>query len=188
MVKKVYHLLYFTLPIFHFIISYSYIHTRIYIYTFCTNLLSNFNSLCKGIISCLAFNPDFSGLYAAGSYSQSIGLYDESNNEMLYLLRGTPSEPIGSVTQVSDTLVLFYLLVYFIILRSLCNHIIPMIHIILNRSYFLPTEITYSLRQEGIIGLDVGIFEILGKFCIVFIDKEIPIRECHLTLIILVDI
>ncbi|CAG8433432.1 1776_t:CDS:10 [Diversispora eburnea] len=54
----------------------------------------------KGIISCLAFNPDFSGLYAAGSYSQTIGLYDESNNKLLYLLRGSKSEPIGSVTQV----------------------------------------------------------------------------------------
>ncbi|RHZ84437.1 hypothetical protein Glove_81g47 [Diversispora epigaea] len=54
----------------------------------------------KGIISCLAFNPDFSGLYAAGSYSQTIGLYDESNNNLLYILRGSQSEPIGSITQV----------------------------------------------------------------------------------------
>ncbi|CAG8512173.1 15438_t:CDS:10 [Dentiscutata erythropus] len=54
----------------------------------------------KGVISYLAFNPDRSGLYAAGSYSQSIGLYDERNNELLFLLRGTLNEPIGGVTQV----------------------------------------------------------------------------------------
>ncbi|CAG8718876.1 23691_t:CDS:10, partial [Cetraspora pellucida] len=51
----------------------------------------------KGVISCLAFNPDRSSLYAAGSYSQSIGLYDEYNNELLFLLRGTLNEPIGGV-------------------------------------------------------------------------------------------
>ncbi|CAG8638688.1 10597_t:CDS:10, partial [Cetraspora pellucida] len=54
----------------------------------------------KGVISCLAFNPDRSSLYAAGSYSQSIGLYDEYNNELLFLLRGTLNEPIGGITQV----------------------------------------------------------------------------------------
>ncbi|CAG8810636.1 31722_t:CDS:10 [Gigaspora margarita] len=54
----------------------------------------------EGVISCLAFNPDRSGLYATSSYSQSIGLYDERNNKLLFLLRGTPNEPIGGVTQV----------------------------------------------------------------------------------------
>ncbi|CAG8795918.1 6433_t:CDS:2, partial [Racocetra persica] len=49
------------------------------------------------VISCLAFNPDRSGLYAAGSYSQSIGLYDESNTELLFLLCGAQNEPIGGV-------------------------------------------------------------------------------------------
>ncbi|CAB4431407.1 unnamed protein product [Rhizophagus irregularis] len=54
----------------------------------------------KGIISCLAFNPDRSGLYAAGSYSQTIGLYDESNNEMCSILQGTENESIGDIIQV----------------------------------------------------------------------------------------
>ncbi|CAG8580198.1 12420_t:CDS:10 [Ambispora gerdemannii] len=50
----------------------------------------------KGVISCIAFNPDNSGLYAAGSYSKTIGLYDEKNNELLYLLRNLYS----GVTQI----------------------------------------------------------------------------------------
>ncbi len=34
----------------------------------------------KGIISCLDFSLD--GLYAAGSYSQSIAIYDQVNHEL----------------------------------------------------------------------------------------------------------
>ncbi|RUS26712.1 WD40-repeat-containing domain protein, partial [Jimgerdemannia flammicorona] len=51
----------------------------------------------KGVISCLAFNPDRSGLYAAGSYSKSIGLYDETNNELCCLLT---EGMVGGVTQL----------------------------------------------------------------------------------------
>ncbi|CAO3632134.1 unnamed protein product [Cunninghamella blakesleeana] len=36
----------------------------------------------KGIISCIDFNQDRSGMYAAGSYSQSIGIYDERNHQL----------------------------------------------------------------------------------------------------------
>ncbi|KAI9496871.1 WD40-repeat-containing domain protein [Zychaea mexicana] len=36
----------------------------------------------KGIISCLDFSPDYAGLYAAGSYSHTVGIYDETNNEL----------------------------------------------------------------------------------------------------------
>jgi WD40 repeat protein len=36
----------------------------------------------KGIISCLAFSPDYSGLLAAGSYSKNIGLYDAATGEL----------------------------------------------------------------------------------------------------------
>ncbi|KAG9289033.1 hypothetical protein G9A89_015582 [Geosiphon pyriformis] len=50
----------------------------------------------KGVITCFAFNPDYSGLYAAGSYSKTVGLYDESNNSLLFLLRALA----GGVTQV----------------------------------------------------------------------------------------
>lgn len=50
----------------------------------------------KGIISCLDFCPDYSGLYAAGSYSQSIGIYDETNNELCLKLTGFE----GGATQV----------------------------------------------------------------------------------------
>jgi WD40 repeat protein len=51
----------------------------------------------KGIIACLDFAPDYSGLYAAGSYSQSIGIYDESNDELCLKLTGMEG---GGVTQV----------------------------------------------------------------------------------------
>ncbi|CAO3678076.1 unnamed protein product [Rhizopus stolonifer] len=48
----------------------------------------------KGIISCLDFSLD--GLYAAGSYSQSIAIYDQANDELCLKLVGFP----GGVTQV----------------------------------------------------------------------------------------
>jgi hypothetical protein len=32
----------------------------------------------KGIITCIEFNPDYSGCYAAGSYAHSVGIYVES--------------------------------------------------------------------------------------------------------------
>lgn len=48
----------------------------------------------KGIISCIDFSTD--GLYAAGSYSQSIGIYDETNNELCLKLTGFE----GGATQV----------------------------------------------------------------------------------------
>lgn len=50
----------------------------------------------KGIISCLDFCPDYSGLYAAGSYNRSIGIYDELNHELCLKLTGFE----GGVTQV----------------------------------------------------------------------------------------
>jgi WD40 repeat protein len=50
----------------------------------------------KGIISSLAFSPDYSGLLAAGSYSKNIGLYDTSSGEICSLLGGLD----GGVTQV----------------------------------------------------------------------------------------
>jgi WD40 repeat protein len=33
----------------------------------------------KGIISCLSFNPDNSGCYAAGSYANSVSIYVENS-------------------------------------------------------------------------------------------------------------
>lgn len=50
----------------------------------------------KGIISSLAFSPDYSGLLAAGSYSKNIGLYDTSSGEICSVLGGLD----GGVTQV----------------------------------------------------------------------------------------
>jgi WD40 repeat protein len=41
----------------------------------------------KGIISCLIFNPDFSGAFAAGSYSNSIGIYVENNPDCVLQLK-----------------------------------------------------------------------------------------------------
>ncbi|KAI8089540.1 WD40-repeat-containing domain protein [Halteromyces radiatus] len=51
----------------------------------------------KGIISCIDFNRDLSGMYAAGSYSQSIGIYDERTDELCLKLTGMKG---GGVTQV----------------------------------------------------------------------------------------
>jgi len=39
----------------------------------------------KGIISALAFNPDFSGAYAAGSYAHSLGIYVENSPDCVLL-------------------------------------------------------------------------------------------------------
>ena len=54
-------------------------------------------SVCAGIVSCIAFNPDRSGLIAAGSYSGQAGLYDASTHELLFLLQGQK----GGLTQVT---------------------------------------------------------------------------------------
>ncbi|KAJ3291936.1 Telomerase Cajal body protein 1 [Borealophlyctis nickersoniae] len=50
----------------------------------------------KGLLSTISFNPDHSGLYAAGSFGKNIGLYDERNDELLYLLKVADG---GGVTQ-----------------------------------------------------------------------------------------
>lgn len=34
----------------------------------------------KGIISCIAFNPDYSGCFAAGSYANSVNIYLENTH------------------------------------------------------------------------------------------------------------
>jgi WD40 repeat protein len=52
----------------------------------------------KGIVSSIAFNPDYSGLYALGLFSGTIGLFDERNNDLL----DTRQESKG-VTQVEFT-------------------------------------------------------------------------------------
>lgn len=55
----------------------------------------------KGIISCFAFPPQSSvekALFAAGSYSGSIGLYSSDSNELIQLLQVGPGQ--GGVTQL----------------------------------------------------------------------------------------
>ncbi|EKX50697.1 hypothetical protein GUITHDRAFT_134835 [Guillardia theta CCMP2712] len=42
----------------------------------------------RGIISCISFNPDRSGLYAAGSYSRHIALLASPAGKLLYTLNG----------------------------------------------------------------------------------------------------
>jgi len=59
----------------------------------------------KGLISCLTFNPDRSGLYAAGSFSKTIGLYDEKQSEVLFILKGHT----GGVTNVGLSFLLVLL-------------------------------------------------------------------------------
>lgn len=49
----------------------------------------------RGIISCFAFAPDFSGLYAAGSFSGTTGLYAEGSDGLIVELGGHN----GGVTQ-----------------------------------------------------------------------------------------
>ncbi|KAI7827182.1 WD40-repeat-containing domain protein [Gamsiella multidivaricata] len=61
----------------------------------------------KGVISCLAFNPDHSDLYAAGSYLKTIGLYDARADELLMLLRdrGSPfSSSTSNATKTTTTI------------------------------------------------------------------------------------
>jgi WD40 repeat protein len=41
----------------------------------------------RGMVSCMAFNPDRSGLLAAGSYSRNVGLYDARAGRLLYNLQ-----------------------------------------------------------------------------------------------------
>jgi WD40 repeat protein len=58
-------------------------------------------SVCRpGIVSCLAFNPDYSGLVAAGSYSGRVGLYTEGERGVVSVLEGHR----GGVTQVPTRL------------------------------------------------------------------------------------
>ena len=47
----------------------------------------------RGIVSCAAFNPDRSGLLAAGSYSRNVGLYDARAGRLLYNLQVRPTRP-----------------------------------------------------------------------------------------------
>ncbi|XP_073256663.1 telomerase Cajal body protein 1-like [Porites lutea] len=49
-----------------------------------------------GIISSIAFSPDNSGMYALGSYSKSVGVYSESDGQLIFLLQGQQ----GGVTHV----------------------------------------------------------------------------------------
>jgi len=44
---------------------------------------SHLNGGQNGIISCLSFNPDYSGVFAAGSYSNSVGVYNQMDKNSL---------------------------------------------------------------------------------------------------------
>ncbi|KAJ1976958.1 hypothetical protein H4R34_003784 [Dimargaris verticillata] len=39
----------------------------------------------KGLVSAIEFNPDHSGLYAVATFANTVGLYSEKTNELLYL-------------------------------------------------------------------------------------------------------
>ena len=49
-----------------------------------------------GIVSCFAFNPDRSGMFAAGAYDGSVALYDVNTGEQQLLMHGHS----GGVTHV----------------------------------------------------------------------------------------
>ncbi len=51
-----------------------------------------------GIVSCLACNPDRSGMLAAGAYSGDAGIFDERTGELQYVLQGQK----GGITQVCE--------------------------------------------------------------------------------------
>ncbi len=51
----------------------------------------------KGIISCIDFNPDGSGMYAAGSYSKTLGIYDERSDALCALI-----ETVSGPTKVPN--------------------------------------------------------------------------------------
>jgi len=52
---------------------------------YCLNNDINIFIIYKGIIACMDFNPDYSGLLAAGSLSKSVGIYDTNNsNELVF--------------------------------------------------------------------------------------------------------
>jgi len=53
----------------------------------------------KGIVSCLACNPDYSGLLAAGSYTSYIGLFSDEQKGVIAVLEGHK----GGVTQALFT-------------------------------------------------------------------------------------
>lgn len=61
--------------------------------------LSEANIYAAGIVSCLDFNPDRSGMMAAGSYSGQAAMYDSRTGELLYLLQGQK----GGITQVQPS-------------------------------------------------------------------------------------
>ncbi|UJR10513.1 hypothetical protein I4U23_014716 [Adineta vaga] len=50
----------------------------------------------SGIISCLSFNSQIPGMYAAGSYAKTIGIYGDMNGEMIAVLHGH----IGGITHI----------------------------------------------------------------------------------------
>jgi hypothetical protein len=61
---------------------------------------SRYAEQLQGIISSLSFCPDFSGLYAAGTFTSSIGMFAENTGaEVLMYLDGV-SGPISHVSWV----------------------------------------------------------------------------------------
>ncbi|KAJ3158126.1 hypothetical protein HDU86_003078 [Geranomyces michiganensis] len=61
-----------------------------------------------GLISSITFNPDFSGMYAAGSFFGSIGLYDERNDELLHQIILEKGRGLTQVSFSRDGTQLFY--------------------------------------------------------------------------------
>lgn len=57
----------------------------------------------KGIISCITFNPDGSGIYAISSYTSQIGLYDSRNDELLLHFTRKNHHPNSSATFLKFT-------------------------------------------------------------------------------------
>ncbi|KAJ1970549.1 hypothetical protein H4R35_005799 [Dimargaris xerosporica] len=49
------------------------------------NHLQIFDIARPGLVSAIEFNPDHSGLYAVATFANTVGLYSENTNELLYL-------------------------------------------------------------------------------------------------------
>lgn len=61
----------------------------------------------KGLVSTIAFNPDYSGLYAIGTFSGQIGIYDERTNGLLLPLKSPHKPGVSQVKFSFDGRMLF---------------------------------------------------------------------------------
>ena len=57
----------------------------------------------RGLLSTIAFSPDFSGMYAVGSYNGSVCLYEENSGDLLLDLKLIEEEQFNNSSFLNDT-------------------------------------------------------------------------------------